>query len=125
MDIKLAVQSKLDIPITQQMICLDNIILQDSIEIKLLCPQIDSKNPNQPFTADEKRQKQVVRQGAKLELRLAQGLANLKINLINDNKHDSQTEHIPVQILVHSSVSMSHLESLIMKAYAPLIPADS
>jgi hypothetical protein len=38
-DIKLHVLAKLDIPLTQQMICLDNLILQDNTEINLLCPQ--------------------------------------------------------------------------------------
>lgn len=125
LDIKNKVLQKLNIPVTQQLICLDNIILQDHTEIKLLYPQIDSKNPASPFTAGQKSKNQVIGPGARLELREAKGLANLKINLINDNKHDSQTEHIPVQIQVHSSVSVSFLEEMIKKAYQPLIPSNS
>ena len=37
-DIKVHIETSLNIPLTQQMICLDNVILADATELKLLCP---------------------------------------------------------------------------------------
>jgi hypothetical protein len=78
-----------------------------------------------PSTSDPKGHRHIVGPNSKLELRLAKGLANLKINLINDNKNGNKTEQIPVKILVHCSVSTNYLQSLIKKAYEPMIPANS